>query len=65
MAAQLRYDTAKSDWLQAAKQAQSEKDKARAYYDNEKDMGMIGDLSFAAWVPTNVRLEPFSTCMLY
>jgi hypothetical protein len=63
-AAQARYDEAKSQWLQAAKQAQSHKDEARTEYDRAKADGYANASSFTEWVPMNVRLEPFSTCML-
>jgi hypothetical protein len=63
-AAQVRYNDAKSSWLKAIERAQSEKDKARADYDREKADGDT-DASFTQWVATNVRLKPFSTCMLY
>jgi hypothetical protein len=64
-AAQVRYDHTKSNWIQTAKRAQSEKDKARAEYDDQKDAGLTGNLSFTEWAPMNVRLELFSACMLY
>lgn len=63
-AAQLRYDTAKSKWLEAAKEAQSQKDEARAAYDSEKSDGLTND-SFTQWVMMNVRRKPLSTYMLY
>lgn len=65
MADQVRYEQAKSKWLQAAKEAQSKKDKARAAYDSDKADGITNASSFTQWVQENVRLEPFSTCMLY
>lgn len=63
-AAQLRYDITKSEWLEAAKKAQSQKDEARSAYDSEKSEGLTND-SFTQWVMMNVRREPFSTYMLY
>lgn len=64
MASQARLDNAKSQWLQAAKEARSQKDEAKAAYDSEKSDGLTND-SFTQWVMMNVRRKSFSTYMLY
>ncbi|KAM0193435.1 hypothetical protein ACHAPI_007756 [Fusarium lateritium] len=53
MAAQARYDDSKQKWLEAAKEAQSEKDNAKAAYDSEKADGITEGVSFQDWVVQN------------
>ncbi|KAI6749644.1 hypothetical protein HG530_015058 [Fusarium avenaceum] len=52
MASQAQLEDAKSQWLQAAEEAQSQKDQARSAYDNEKSEGYT-DYSFTQWVVMN------------
>ncbi|KIL87503.1 hypothetical protein FAVG1_09210 [Fusarium avenaceum] len=52
MAAQAAYEDAKSQWLQAIKEAQRQKDEARSAYDNEKSDGLTND-SFSQWAIMN------------
>jgi hypothetical protein len=63
-AAQAHYENAKSQWLQAAKEAQSQKDEAKSAYDSEKSDGLTND-PFTQWVAMNVGREPFLMSMLY
>lgn len=76
MAAEARYNDAKEKWLQAASQARTAKDTAKADYNAEKE-DRLTDATFDQWWPQNVRsliicksilggqqmipMEPFST----
>ncbi|KPM43419.1 hypothetical protein AK830_g3147 [Neonectria ditissima] len=52
-ASQLRYDTAREDWLAAATRARNEKQKAKEAYNEENEIGLTGDKTFEQWVATN------------
>lgn len=53
MAAEARYNDAKQNWLQAASQARTQKEAAKANYDEDKEMG-ITNQPFEQWVASNV-----------
>jgi phosphoenolpyruvate carboxylase len=61
MAAEMRYHNAKENWQKAASFARSEKEKAKAAYNEDKEAGLTTN-TFEQWYIQNVSpLFPYST----
>ncbi|KAH7174777.1 uncharacterized protein B0J16DRAFT_324234 [Fusarium flagelliforme] len=61
---QARLNQAKESLLAAGKQAQKEKDAAKADYEKEKEYGMVSDdQPLAQWCATNACRAQYSTAL--
>ncbi|KAE8422701.1 hypothetical protein BDV36DRAFT_291199 [Aspergillus pseudocaelatus] len=53
MSTEAQFYLAKERWLAAAKMARTEKEHSKRRYEEDKEMGLIGDQNFEQWAAMN------------